>query len=1202
MSNLTIYPTSLALRQRQAHVLEQGGFMDGRDHLSVRMFMDACSRTALSEGLLRTEDGTDLEPLSDLDRDLAMVQATALVRDRLKPDGVLDRLSATALEEVLGRLTAYIDPLADRADAFLQAMESRGGKQGDLACLYQTYDEALCSRGRASACRVNAAILELLRRPRTAWPRFLQRAEQVSFVGLRWVPPFVELAARGLASSLGTANVHLVHILEEHEQAWWGEQIMAQAGALVFGGEEARGDWEAHHAEETTRDIAAFLDRAHDLGAVRDGFAMLDPALAEPARPHMGFSQSVGVYGEIEDLARRLAWHLQEGDCRPDELCLTARNLGDYSDAIADVFTRFGIPYYFRRGIPVMSVAAVKAVLNLATFSAAARRDTLCSLLESPWLDWALLFADTTSEPVTSEQLADDIRRSGVEPEIPSAELLRHRLASWYGIQGIRGGGERAELAVLAYRTAKGGAPEHGTLRELCEELLERCRQLGMEERLRAWAQHESAREGRGASAHLLNARGFRALQDVLKGLISASTTGRDAPAGWTRAQAVISRCARNLTVSDSASTDSGVWVLTPYDLAGLQFKVVLAAGMNSGTFPAVPTQSALLLDDELQELREHLGGDLPRTALAGSAAQASQENLLFLSLMAAAGHALVLSRTSRDADGRDVPASVFYTTLWRLAGWPAHAEELPREPPEAYDRWRLRAARSVFEPQWNAQATCEPHQRQPFLGESFLSSLPLALCRGADEARQSVALGQETGPSDGAPAQSTIADRVRHGLEMERARGRFFDALAEGDDAVADAAAAPCVGHIGEEQARGLAGATGKEIVDFSTTALQDLANCPYRYYLGRIMGLEEVETNELDASPADLGTVVHLVMETGFRLLLGDQKGAEAKTPGVVAATQDLWSGLPAPRSAEKDDDGWVLAGEPKRGSFPVAVLDASREEDYQALFGAVCKLLQELHEQGGEAWKLGPAQQAPIEWQRIRASVHSLLAAQLSIKADHYGKMLGGAARNIVRGTVFVEYVFDSRPRPRYATTVESVEFVDSTSDARLRVHGVVDRVDLLFDETTGRLAGIMVLDYKGSTKDQKRARQLAEDIAAAHDCQLPVYGAVAARAFGAAGAGEVPVICQYLLYRKNPKDGLTAMKNWWIRLDGQPLDQEDLDAICGEGVGLMAAHQVRLFEALNTLRAGAFAVQPDSCDYCPFPSVCRYVQPSLEREET
>ena len=71
-----------------------------------------------------------------------------------------------------------------------------------------------------------------------------------------------------------------------------------------------------------------------------------------------------------------------------------------------------------------------------------------------------------------------------------------------------------------------------------------------------------------------------------------------------------------NETVRPRDSHEQGVWIINPHDAVGLDFDVVLLAGLNAGEFPGVPQQDALLSDKERSGLRQHLeaqGRSLPK-------------------------------------------------------------------------------------------------------------------------------------------------------------------------------------------------------------------------------------------------------------------------------------------------------------------------------------------------------------------------------------------------------------------------------------------------------------------------------------------------------------------------------------------------------------------------------------------------------------
>jgi len=110
----------------------------------------------------------------------------------------------------------------------------------------------------------------------------------------------------------------------------------------------------------------------------------------------VSFFVSAHTYGEIEDAARRIAKEIESGTA-PEEIALILRDLSPYTDIVPDVFQRFGIPYYFRRGTPAAAHPPVKALLALLDLSSGfpsgvsrryILRDRLCDLLLMPGIDW----------------------------------------------------------------------------------------------------------------------------------------------------------------------------------------------------------------------------------------------------------------------------------------------------------------------------------------------------------------------------------------------------------------------------------------------------------------------------------------------------------------------------------------------------------------------------------------------------------------------------------------------------------------------------------------------------------------------------------------------------------------------------------------------------------------------------------------------
>lgn len=1175
--NLIIYPTSRALRQLQRRALEREPFFDGRGRISLSAFLGGCEEAARLAGLLRDDSGRPLDRIDDLKGGIAVVEtAERFFAESQVGPGVLSRLSRKGLEETLEQLIAYLSPLAERAEDLLGllAADPDSAKNRELAALYRLYREVCGELGVADPARVNATTLRLLRSERTAWPSFLRSVSAVTLAGVRWVGPFVEMVIQALTGDPDPVAVTISHILEAHEQDWWGRDLMTGTGKLIFG-EATESDFS--HFESSTREA---LDR------IREGYAMCDPNLAGPGRFHIAFSNSVGRFGEVEDLARRIVWEtrIRENPLRPEEICLTARDLGPYADAIRSVFPRFGIPFNFRRGLPVLSAPVVKVILRLLELSATGSRDAFCALLESPWPDWG--------REVPAARLADDIRRSGVEPEIGSPRELRARLSAYYRRRPPEGRKPEELIAAAEEAWRRGrGSDSPGTAREGIAELLRRLEEeFGLPERIGELAgETEGSADGRWG--YLFNGRAYAAARRTLELMQDYSPPGR--ATSWGEISRLILRGLEGLDVFPLPPDESGVWVLSPFDIGGLKFKLVILADLTSGSFPRLPLESPIFSDRELEELRRRLGGEIPATALATSRGRGGQENLLFLTALAAAAERLVVSAAARDEQGREVVPSVFYSTLWRLAGWPAFRDELSPLPPDPYDRYRVETGTGYLVEHWGRQSDprLHPGERVPLPGESFAGTVPLRLAVTAAERRR--ALVREPGPAGGSEeVPGPVEESCAHGLRVERWRSEFFRRQAAKGEALDPVEYLP-------EEARysGDLGSTFREEIfrgEFSVSELDALVRCPYAFYLERIHRLEEVETNELEPSPMDYGSAVHAILEQGFAHLQGRPR---PDTPDRIRELEEKYIQLRSSAWALREGEGWVLVrGERPEGKvLPLALIEPSgpaEEKLYREFFSELAEAV--LARAEAENWRLGVKEQMAVERRRIIHGVNRLVALNFSPPFyRHHPRFPSG--EELIRATGMIEFAFGGRDNPDKIPPVYLADPEDP--ERQVAVRGKIDRVDLFF--SGGKLRAVAVIDYKGSSKANITSTGLGEEIAAGLNCQLPIYGLAAREFFGP----DPAVIMQYLSYSQPKADLARGAVNHWIGLEKEPLTPEQWGALVSDpDSGLLDPLRAAVFRGLDRLESGRFLVDPAGCrSYCRYRHLCRYVPGVLSARE-
>lgn len=1233
--DLIIYPTAVALRQVQRRALEREGFFDGRRHLTLAALLRLCAGAAARAGLLKDATGQSLRLITDLDRALAIVEAVAHFRANVPPqNSLLTALTPSALEETLEELIDTIAPLADRSTDFISLLtrDQRSPKNPDLANLYRSYTHVCQTLNVATDTTVNSAILDLLRGSRAYWPQPLRQVTTLSFIAVRWVAPFQESVIQALAAQLGHSHVHVHHILSEHEQDWWAQDLMTQAGRLLFEG--ATG---AEDIDGLTFQSPATRTAIEELTSLREGYAMQDRSLAEPSRACVGFSTSVGLYGEIEDLARRISWELHDRSdpLKPEEICLVTRNLGGCSDAIMDVFSRFNIPYYFRRGVPLLAIPITKTILNLARFSATRDREVFCALLESPWINWS---SQGLTDPTA---LADDILRSGAEPILDDPKRLARRLVSYYTdpysknprFPARENAEAQAALVVQLYKSFLGNAQIH-TIAAGMVDLLNRCE----------WLTLDSAPKGTlgdplSQRAGILNQKAREVVIEMLHSL-RQHTLIADNIIDWSNIVDLISRALENLTITPGPSDESGVWILNPFDIAGLHFKVVILAGMNAGEFPLLPTPSPLFPDAELTAFRERLlkKGPLPAAALAASKARNCQENLLFLTTLAAAQERMVFSHRRHGEDGKELTPSVFFSTLWRLTGWPTWPV-LPDAPPDPYDRWRLAQGASHLQDHWQRHVAIKPHKRRPFPGESFLGTVPLGLCRANDERWQRLAHQPDEAnghPGNGCQATATpsaLALHVANGIRVEHDRQAFFTRQAQaelGEKQNSTTTGGEYAGILSPDLWAAIKPAQAGPM-DFSPSQLEQLVACPYKYYLQYIAGVEPIERNELEASPGDFGTAIHFIMHAGFRLLQGFP--GPASIPGLEKVTQ-TYASLMTPDWAVLDPKGiWHFQDGPTRPSpdaLPLVSLSPASGERTLAFFDALSEVILNWATSGNAKWMLGAPEQLAVQCRKIQRAIRNLVRAALDPTALPSGFEDAGAGQPFHRFPCLLEYSFNSLSKHADGPSVELAD--PSGAPHRVRLHGKIDRVDLVFDHEK-ILRAILVVDYKGKSKSTLTPATLASKIASAEDCQLPAYALAASNRFSRKSASALPVYMQYLSYTSPAETLVKDCQKRWLTMDGQPLETEELADIieaaskshpgraasplaaaldgkrraraCAPyqekeivvAKSLMEAFKTNTFTALARYERGEFAVAPIQCKYCAFSGGCRHYASQL-----
>jgi len=1082
---LIVFPTELSLRRFQQNEALKHGWVDASGHTTFARLRKLCLPYAKLKG----------RQLGSAKELLLRREVVEVARGHFVDGGPLGKLSDAALADVLQKLVAELASLPEEISRIIDWMLSRSDKHKlyQLGMLFSIWRTTLKQEGFCDAVDVNSAVLRLLKGNRENWPPLLRNAKRLTFRSVRWFNPFEESCVAALNQKM---KLRIESALPPaHAEAAadrLGQQIRSEIMA------EPWAIW------------------AEDLG---DALAVDSPDVLQfDDTGRITFSRSAGAYGEIEDLARRICWNLQpkikhEGskDTKLRELCvlseagvkkieevpanriaLVVPNIGTVQDIIPHVFGRFQIPYYFRRGRPVLSSPCVKAFLSLLSFPLRPERDVLIDLIRNP----AIQFEDR--EEVVEQLLEMPPRLNVGQASVP---VLR----SFQGLEKCSG---IQSLEILKERIIE---PEDHFNSEALKAVAE-------------------ALEGFGEQKMPLHD-----LIDLLEELLE------------------------NATVRPRESHEQGVWILNPHDAVGLDFDLVLFAGLNEGEFHGVQQQDALLNDKERLSLRLHLeeqGRRLPKLALPAADVLFGQESILFLAALGMAREQLVLSCQAVDQEGNEKGEGEYYRKLWNLAGWGAH-DEISLSP---YDQWRIKQLEgslegsvlyfndsakkhqiigltpntnmtpNVFADHWRAQQAREPEDRVPMPGESFLPVVPLPLCRAKDEALQAaVQQGRRAACDTGSVPQAARLLPAKHVVAMlniEAERETFLETP------VAEREGSVYCGHIGALKERVADWFEQKN--ELSPTALEALAQCRYVFLLERVFGLRDTRMADDTPDPMDRGGLIHSILQE------------------IYTAIANGESGIDAPRYwAVKNSTGWIKRTEDGVDAIPLATFVPELGKEYE-------DFTRQTAERRMNQVQLGHPGVWAAEQEKVMEQVLNFVRYDVETCT----------AEN--RFPALFEMVFGNAAM--HGLTPLPVNL------GEVKLKGKIDRIDLVFTET-GELERLRVLDYKGSSRVRSKTEEYIDEILRNLDCQLPVYAfAAQQRLFGEFNTPSANAATEagYLFYQRDFKEIGKTLKKSLLPMDEPGMVDGFLDT---------------LRENIQRLKAGDFAVDPLIEAYNDHTSVCR-----------
>jgi ATP-dependent helicase/nuclease subunit B len=569
--------------------------------------------------------------------------------------------------------------------------------------------------------------------------------------------------------------------------------------------------------------------------------------------------ESAGIYREAETLGKEIRKLLDSG-VKPSTIGLLFEDLSLYGEILEDVFRRFKIPLYFRRGKPLLSSSVAKTILSLfELLDTNFERDTFLKIVRSNYVDcwgslhplirekveWYLLRAGIIDDRDNSwegklSRLVE--KTSGTKVQGPSdkthndvqvlteSEMVRH-CREW--ILWLKG-----EIEVL-----KG----EKTLDHFCRTLKRLIRVLGVQKGIMCCDDENILKRDTAA---------LKKIEQILDAIpvLAKRLAMHDESVPYTYFRSLLLKFMEESFILAGRESDHGVKVLNLYESRGLAFDYLFLGGCAEETSSVKRCEDPIFTDEDKVQFNHFAGKKI--FLLKDEAWE--EEPLLFYLGLSCSRKKLYLSYSHIDLQGRTVLPSFYLLELKRLLDSDADAV--------------LQSDRGLVIPPLSE--CCEKAE--------LINCLTLSLWRqGKDNpagGRNSPTEEEVLVPAlfNHVIAQEQFRntfEKIFYCAEIEKRRERFF---LEENAVRRKATANAWTGMISQKTLL-------KELRDFfmgeegrvwSPTYFENYVVCPFRFFLERVLNVYPLKVPEEEIERVDEGILIHAVLERFFTLLKKDNR----------------------------------------------------------------------------------------------------------------------------------------------------------------------------------------------------------------------------------------------------------------------------------------------------------------------------------------
>ena len=559
--------------------------------------------------------------------------------------------------------------------------------------------------------------------------------------------------------------------------------------------------------------------------------------------------EAAGIYQEAEAIGKEIRKLLDAG-VEPNKIGVLFSNLAVYSEMIEDVFNRFKIPIYFRRGKPLLSSNVIKTVVSFfELLGKNFERNAFLKIARSNYIDfWG------GDESLSGEKIESYILRAGIIDDRGNSwenrlgrliEKIEKTKSSAKKNTSANVHEEREEAKLLKDRVkyVKGEIEllkKENTIIGFIAILRGLMRSLKMHRKIMECEDGEILKRDIAAVKKLDEI--FEEMKATVTqlGLEEESVT-------YNYFRSMLLKFMEEKFILSGRESVHGVKVLNLYESRGITFEYVFLGGLMEDSFPAKSWQDPFFKDEEKAQFNHRVG----KKVFLLMEEKLEEEPLLFYLGLSRAKERLYLSYSRVDAKGRTVLPSLYLNEVMRLV--------------EKKDGFNSLVTRELIVPQledcfeqeelenrlsyiiWSPSLNDEGEASNSGMREKDLTALLFNQLIGHDQFTQNF-------------------NDIFQCAEIEKSREQFFL-----DENIISrrSKANKWTGLITHEVIREKLKKYFEEEEPFwSPSYLELYARCPFRFFLQRVLKIVPLKLPEEEIEKVDEGSLIHRVLERFFRV----------------------------------------------------------------------------------------------------------------------------------------------------------------------------------------------------------------------------------------------------------------------------------------------------------------------------------------------